>query len=61
MTEIYIETDTYRRLVDALAAIEPCAFTGDRETQILFALGEIADVWPASVLNPPDATSCTRR
>ena len=49
MTEIYINSETYRRLVAALTAIEPCAFTGDRETQIQFALGEIADVWPESI------------
>lgn len=50
MEEIYLNDKTYDRLVAALAAIKPDAFSGKVESdQIKEALGEVADIWPARI------------
>lgn len=54
--EIYIDAETYRRLVSELVNMKPCFFTGDRETRTHLALGEIANIWPDSIRNDLDAT-----
>lgn len=54
--EIYIDAETYRRLVAELVNMQPSFFTGDRETRTHLALGEIANIWPDSIR--PDA--CVR-
>lgn len=47
--EVYIDAPTYRRLIAELVNLKPCPLTGDRETRIHFALGEIANIWPDSI------------
>ena len=48
------DTETYYRLVAALACIAPDCVTGKIEQhQIVEVLGEIGGIWPASVLDDP--------
>lgn len=56
----YISTPDYDRLVDALANLKPCPFEGRiTADQIKIALGELGDVWPASIL--PDVLQSAER
>lgn len=49
---LYAEPDLFNRIVAAVARAEPCAVTGAiGPDQIKIALGEHADLWPASILN----------
>ncbi|MCF6370968.1 hypothetical protein [Rhizobium halophilum] len=50
-TEVYLPTATYDRLIAALmTAPRECAWTGAPDAdQIKIALGEVADIWPASI------------
>jgi len=50
-TEVYLPTPIYDRLIAALmTAPRECAWTGAPDAdQIKIALGEVADVWPASI------------
>ena len=48
MAEIYIPTEQYRAAVNAIAAL-----TGIDSDEIKIALGEEANIWPASIR--PDA------
>lgn len=52
--EVYIENARLNQMAKAIAALEPCPFTG-RVTadQIKVVLGEKGNIWPASIL--PDA------
>ncbi|NNM72720.1 hypothetical protein [Enterovirga aerilata] len=43
-----IETNTYRRLVEALSQPRPDPL-GDVTDHIKLCLGEIGDVWPATI------------
>ena len=37
----------YRDLVEALATVQPCAFSGEiKNSEIITALGEAGDIWP---------------
>jgi hypothetical protein len=45
----YIPNDTYDRLTQALAAIEPCLITGKREPDQMVQTLMTAGIWPASV------------
>jgi hypothetical protein len=47
--DTYIPNDTYTRLTQALAAIEPCLITGKREPYQMVEALMAADIWPASV------------
>lgn len=55
--EVYLPTAIYDRLIAALmAAPRECAWTGAPDAdQIKIALGEAADIWPASIA--PEALS----
>jgi hypothetical protein len=44
--EIYIDDETYDRLVTALVLIEQTPHGEPDESAIKIALGEIADIWP---------------
>lgn len=51
MTEIYIERSRLHAIADAIAALEPCPFTGTiTRDQIVLALGEHGNIWPVSLL-----------
>lgn len=40
----------YRDLVEALATVQPCAFSGEIENnEIITALGEAGNIWPAVI------------
>jgi hypothetical protein len=47
--EVYRSEESYRRLVEALAAIKPCPVTGEVTDQVKIALGEVGDIWPNSI------------
>lgn len=47
--DTYISNDRYLRLVEALAAIEPCAITGKGEPDQMVQALMAARIWPASV------------
>ncbi|WP_287245985.1 hypothetical protein [Mesorhizobium sp.] len=47
--DTYIPNETYARLTLALAAIEPCPFTGKREPYQMVDALMAAEIWPASV------------
>lgn len=47
--DTYISNDTYARLTQALAAIEPCPFSGKREPDQVVQVLMAAEIWPASV------------
>lgn len=50
MTAIYIPTETYKKLTEALASLEPCPTSGlVTEDQIKIALGEVGGIWPDSI------------
>ncbi len=49
MTDLYVDTETYRRLVAALAVLEADFWKGDLETQVIITLGEIGGIWPESI------------
>ena len=52
MAEIYIPLSRLHAVADAVAALEPCAWSGKiTRDQILIALGEHGDIWPASILS----------
>jgi hypothetical protein len=47
---IYIEIGVYNRAAETLAALEPCPFAGKvTADQVKIALGELLDIWPASI------------
>lgn len=49
--EIYIDRSRLHILADAIAALEPCPFTGTiTRDQIVVALGEHGNIWPTSIL-----------
>jgi len=50
MAEIYIPTEQYRAVVNALAAL-----TGIDTDEVKIALGEEGNIWPASIR--PDMTT----
>lgn len=52
--EVYLETSRLNQMAEAIAALEPCPFTG-RVTadQVKLVLGERGNIWPLSIL--PDA------
>lgn len=51
MAEIFLPLSRLHVLADAIAALEPCAWSGTiTRDQILIALGEHGDIWPASIL-----------
>ncbi|SEP73369.1 hypothetical protein SAMN05428969_0666 [Devosia sp. YR412] len=53
-TETYLPNTTYNDLAEALRMLRPDPTTGQIERhQIAVILGEIANVWPASVLDEP--------
>jgi hypothetical protein len=56
MREIYIAPDQYQALLSALRNMNPAnPFGGTiEEDDIMVALGEGANIWPASVLDDPD-------
>ncbi|AZO38796.1 MAG: hypothetical protein EOS81_07155 [Mesorhizobium sp.] len=40
----------YRDLVEALATVQPCAFSGQIEdNEIITILGEVGNIWPAAI------------
>ena len=45
----FLSDDTFTRLVEALAAVEPEPITGDRSAQVSEALCMVANVWPESM------------
>lgn len=47
--DTYIDNDTYARLTQALAAIEPCPFTGKREPDQMVKALMAAGIWPMSI------------
>lgn len=49
--EIYLNAETYHRLVAALAAIpvDPASSPVDRADAVRTALGLVGDVWPSSI------------
>lgn len=47
--DTYIDNETHSRLVLALAAIEPCPFSGKREPYQIVEVLMAAEIWPASV------------
>ncbi|MER8950711.1 hypothetical protein [Mesorhizobium sp. M0959] len=49
MDNVYIANDRHTRLILALAAIEPCPFTGKREPYQMVDALMAAEIWPASV------------
>ncbi len=52
--EIYLETSRLNQMAEAIAALEPCPFTGKvTADQVKLVLGERGNVWPLSIL--PDA------
>lgn len=51
--DTYIDNDTYTRLTQALAAIEPCAFSGKREPDQMVEALMVGEIWPASVKPMP--------
>lgn len=49
---LYIAPDRLNQIAHAIARAEPCAVTGEiGPCEIKMALGEFADIWPASLLN----------
>lgn len=57
MTDHYVPVDTYRALIEALAAVKVDPATGQIEPSCFVeALGEIGGIWPASVLDDPERT-----
>lgn len=52
----YIDTQKFHAVAEAIAALKPCAFAGVvTADQVKIALGEIADIWPASIESADDA------
>ncbi|GLQ82007.1 hypothetical protein GCM10007881_55280 [Mesorhizobium huakuii] len=47
--DTYVDNDTHTRLTQALAAIEPCPFSGKREPYQMVEALMAAEIWPASV------------
>lgn len=48
--DYYLNDERYDRLVAALLALKPCAFSGKVEPdQIRLALGEEGGIWPARI------------
>ena len=50
----YIPTQAYRALVKALAEPTAGPLLIDAETRVKMALGEIANLWPACLLDDPE-------
>lgn len=45
-----LEDERYGNLVDALAALKACPFSGKvTADQVKITLGEYGDIWPASI------------
>lgn len=45
-----VVSEHYRDLVEALATVQPCAFSGEIEdNEIITALGEVGNIWPAAI------------
>lgn len=56
MTEHYLETEAYNRLIEALLHVEPDAFTGKVERDgVVMVLGEFGDIWPESIREDAEA------
>ncbi|QDM27560.1 hypothetical protein FNL56_16605 [Tardiphaga sp. vice304] len=54
-TEIYIGTARFQRIAAAIAALEPCWFSGVvTADQVKLALGEHGDIWPDSIRRDVD-------
>lgn len=52
--EVYIENTRLNQMAEAIAALEPCPFTGKvTADQIKLILGQRGNIWPLSIL--PDA------
>jgi hypothetical protein len=55
---IIVETESYNRAAEALAALKACPFAGIVTTdQVKLALGELLDIWPASIADDVLANS----
>ena len=49
---LYIAPDRLNQIAHAIARAEPCGVTGEiGPDEIKIALGQHADIWPASLLN----------
>lgn len=58
--EIYLSHDRYTRLVDALLNAPACPFAGGvTADQIMLALGEGGDIWPAGSASSLDDGQCS--
>lgn len=52
--DIFLSDETYKRLIAALANVEPCPSSGEIEPwQFVEVLGEIGGIWSADTLNDP--------
>jgi hypothetical protein len=50
MTDVYIGSERFERIAEAIAALEPCPFFGVLTAdQVKMALGEHGDIWPDSI------------
>lgn len=50
MGAVYLRSDAYDRLIDALLHVEPDAFSGKADSDgMKLALGEFGDIWPESI------------
>jgi hypothetical protein len=49
---LFLSQSARARLEFAITGIEPCAVSGERDhNQARIALGEIGDIWPASIFS----------
>jgi hypothetical protein len=50
MAEIYVPTENYRRIAEAIAELTPCPSHGCiTADQVKIILGEVGNIWPESI------------
>lgn len=56
MGAVYLESEAYGRLIDALLHVELDPFSGKVERDgVVMALGEFGDIWPESIREDAEA------